>query len=53
MGGLSRLTLIVAHSVRKGSRGNLETAFEKVLRRVLRRYLAVGFRGTKGFEKGS
>ena len=32
----------------------LETAFEKVLiRRVLRRRLAVGFNGTKGSEKGS
>ena len=31
----------------------LETAFEKVLRRVLRRSLAVGFNGKKGSEKGS
>ena len=31
----------------------LETAFEKVLRRVLRRCLGVGFRGRKGSEKGS
>ena len=30
----------------------LETAFEKVLRRVLR-CLAVGFKGRKGLEKGS
>ena len=29
----------------------LETAFEKVLRRVLRRCLAVGFNGKKGSEK--
>ena len=28
-------------------------AFEKVLRRVLRRCLAVGFRGREGSEKGS
>ena len=31
----------------------LEIAFEKVLRRVLRRCLAVGFRGKKGCDKGS
>ena len=30
-----------------------ETGLEKVLRRVLRRCLAVGFRGKKGSEKGS
>ena len=30
----------------------LETAFEKVLRRVLGRCLAVGFRAKKGSEKG-
>ena len=29
----------------------LETAFEKVLRRILRRCLAVGFRGRQGSEK--
>ena len=34
-------------------RGILETAFEKVPRRVLRSCLAVGFRGRKGSEKGS
>ena len=31
----------------------LEIAFEKLLRRVLRRCLAVGFKGRKGSEKGS
>ena len=31
----------------------LETAFEKVLRRDLRRCLAVGFKGEKGSKKGS
>ena len=31
----------------------LEPAFEKVLRRVLRRCLAVGFNGKKGSKKGS
>ena len=31
----------------------LETAFEKVLRRVLGRCLAVGFNGKEGSEKGS
>ena len=32
---------------------HLETAFEKILRRVLGRCLAVGFGGRKGSEKGS
>ena len=31
----------------------LGIAIEKVLRRVLRRRLALGFRGRKGSEKGS
>ena len=40
--------------IRADTKGRvLETAFEKVLRRVLRRCLAVGFRGRKGSEKGS
>ena len=43
-GGVQQRTLL---------RRVLETAFEKVLRRVLRRCLAVGFNGKKGSEKGS
>ena len=38
---------------KKGSWKVLEIAFEKVLRRVLRRCLAVDFEGRKGSEKGS
>ena len=37
---------------KKGSWKVLETAFEKVLRRVLRRCLAVGLNGKKGFLEG-
>ena len=41
------------HASKKGSWKVLEIAFEKVLRRVLRRCLAVGFEGREGSEKGS
>ena len=37
---------------KKGLRNVLETAFEKVLRRVLRRCLTLGFRGRQASEKG-
>ena len=39
--------------LRRVLRRVLETSFEKVLIRVLRRHLAVGFRERKGSEKGS
>ena len=41
--------------LRRALRRVLETAFEKVLRRDLRRCLAVGFRGRKGlfFREGT
>ena len=41
------------HASKKGSQKVLETAFEEVLRRVLGRCLAVGFKGRKGSKKGS
>ena len=41
------------HASKKGSQKVLETAFEKVLRRVLRRCLTVEFKGRKGSKKGS
>ena len=40
-------------SERRVLRRVLMTAFEKILRRILRRCLAVGFNGKKGSEKGS
>ena len=44
--------MITCHS-KKGSWKVLGNSFEKVLRRVLRRCLALDLRGTKGSERGS
>ena len=41
------------HASKKGSEKVLEIAFEKVLRRVLRSFLVVGFDGREGSEKRS
>ena len=38
---------------KKGSQKLLQTAFENILRRVLRRCLTMGFRVKNGSEKGS
>ena len=44
---------LLGGSERRVLRRVLEIAFEKVLRRALRRCLVMGFNGKKGSEKGS